>query len=92
MFSVAAIVMWEDASTGAMFIPNDTVSIVAQTLGGFQGGISTLSVTEIRSGVFRPRCTVRVFSGGNDLTLAMSAPAMVTVRGMLRMTSQDDLE
>ena len=85
MFSVAALVMWEDASTGATFIPNDTVSITAQALGGFQGGISTLSVTEIRSGVFRPRCMVRVFSGENDLTAAISAPAAVTVRGMLHM-------
>lgn len=82
MFSVAAQVTWVDSSTGTMFSPNDTVSIVDQPLDRLQGVSSTLSVIETRSGVFRPRCSVRAFSGEVDLTTAVSAPTAVTVRGM----------
>ena len=84
-----AWITWYDSSTGAMFFNNASVSVTTEPLAESQGFTSTLSVTETRSGVFLPRCEVRVFS---DLTTGFSQPVAVTVTGTLNAwTTMDTL-
>lgn len=86
---LSAQVMWYDISTGGMFFSNASVSITTGplALAESQGFTSTLSVTEGRSGMFFPRCEVRVFSEVFDLTTAFSQPVAVTVTGILNEVS-----
>ena len=80
---LSAQVTWYDNSTGAVFFNNASVSITTELLAESQGFTSTLSVTEARSGIFFPRCEVRVFSEVYEVTTAFSQPVAVTVTGIL---------
>ena len=80
---LSAMVVWYDNSTEAMFFNNASVSITTEPLAESRGFTSTLSVTESRSGVFFPRCEVRLFSEVSNLTTAFSPPVRVTVTGIL---------